>query len=67
MATPTPTPPAVVIPAIVSMTFRLPANLAARLARVSAHRKLQRQRPYHQQDIVAEALSHWFEQHADRD
>ena len=57
------THPAVVIPAIVSMTFRLPASLAAHLARVSAERKLGRQRPYHQQDIVAEALTQWLEQH----
>lgn len=63
MATLKPTPPAVVIPAIVSMTFRLPASLAAHLARVSAERKLRRERPYHQQDIVAEALTQWFSQH----
>ena len=53
----------VVVPAIVSMTFRLPASLAAHLARVSAERKLRRERPYHQQDIVAEALTQWLQQH----
>lgn len=57
-----PTSPAVV-PAIVSMTFRLPASLTARLARVSAERKLRRERPFHQQDIVAEALSEWLRYH----
>jgi len=50
----------VVIPAIVSMTFRLPASLVAQLARVSAERKLRRDRPFHQQDIVAEALRQWL-------
>lgn len=53
----------VVIPAIVSMTFRLPASLVARLARVAAERKLRRERPFHQQDIVAEALTQWLRQH----
>jgi len=38
------------------MTFRLPASLAARLLEVSATRKLRRERPFHQQDIVAEPL-----------
>ena len=50
----------VVIPAIVSMTFRLPASLAAQLVGVATERKLQRQRPFTQQDIVAEALRQWF-------
>jgi hypothetical protein len=54
----------VVIPAIVSMTFRLPASLSYRLARVSAERKLRRERPFSQQDIVAEALERWLQRHA---
>jgi len=53
---------AVVVPAIVSMTFRLPASLTARLARVAAERKLQRERPFSQQDIVAVALDDWLQQ-----
>lgn len=53
---------AVVIPAIVAMTFRLPASLAARLLEVSSQRKLRRERPFHQQDIVAEALTLWLRQ-----
>lgn len=61
----------VVIPAIVSVSFRLPANLSARLVRISSERKLQRQRPFSQQDIVADALRRWFECHgyadSDRD
>ena len=51
----------VVLPAIVSMTFRLPASLTARLARVAAERKLQRERPFSQQDIVAVALDEWLQ------
>ena len=52
----------VVVPAIVSMTFRLPASLTARLARIAAERKLQRERPFSQQDIVAVALDDWLQQ-----
>ena len=52
----------VVVPAIVAMTFRLPASLAARLLEVSATRKLRREHPFHQQDIVAEALTQWLRQ-----
>jgi len=50
----------VVVPAIVSMTFRLPASLAGRLVGVATERKLQRERPFTQQDIVSEALRQWF-------
>lgn len=53
----------VVTRAIVSVTFRLPASLTARLARISAERKRKGERPFHQQDIVAEALAQWFRQH----
>jgi hypothetical protein len=61
-----PRPPphlSVVMSAIVSMTFRLPAALTARLARVAAERKLQRERPFSQQDIVAVALDEWLQHH----
>ena len=54
----------VVVPAIVSVTFRLPARLSVRLASVSAGRKLQRERPFSQQDIVATALDEWLKRHA---
>lgn len=50
----------VVVPAIVSMSFRLPANLSAQLIGVAAERKLRREPPFTQQDIVAEALREWF-------
>lgn len=44
----------------VSMTFRLPSELSARLLRASLERKLSRRKPFTQQDIVAEALVLWF-------
>ena len=50
----------VVVPAIVSMTFRLPVPLAGQLVGVASERKLQRDKPFTQQDIVAEALRQWF-------
>jgi len=50
----------VAIPGSVSMTFRLPAELSTRLIRTSVERKLKRQRPFSQQDIIAEALAQWF-------
>lgn len=50
----------VVVPAIVSMTFRLPAPLSAQLVTVASERKLHRERPFTQQDIVCEALRQWF-------
>lgn len=50
----------VVVPAIVSMTFRLPAPLAGQLVGVASERKLQREKPFTQQDIVVEALRQWF-------
>jgi len=53
----------VVVPGILSVSFRLPASLATQLARVSATRKLKRRRPFSQQDIVAEALRAWFHRH----
>ncbi len=44
----------------VSMTFRLPAEIPAGLIRASAERKLRKQTPCTQQDIVAEALITWL-------
>lgn len=48
----------------VSMTFRLPADLPGRLVQVSAERKVRREAPFSQQDIVAEALRKWLATHA---
>ena len=44
----------------VSVTFRLTAELSSRLLRVSLDRKLKRERPFTQQDIIAEALTRWL-------
>ena len=49
----------------VSMSFRLSADLSARLLRVSLDRKLKRQEPFTQQDIVAEALARWLKKQDD--
>jgi hypothetical protein len=45
------------------MTFRLPADLSHHLMRAAVERKLKRERPFSQQDIVAEALQDWLRQH----
>ena len=47
----------------VSMSFRLPTPLSTRLIEVAVQRKLRRERPFSQQDIVAEALSAWLKGH----
>ena len=47
----------------VSMTFRLPADLSHQLMRASVERKLKRERPFSQQDIVAAALTDWLQRH----
>ena len=52
-------PPAVLI----SQTYRLPQTLVARLMRVSLERKLAREKPWTQQDIVAEAVEAWLDSH----
>lgn len=46
---------------LVSMTFRLPAEIPAALVKASADRKVRRERPYTQQEMVARALSEWLE------
>lgn len=48
---------------VVSMTFRLPAELPAALVRASAERKVRKQKPFTQQDIVAEAVQQWLRTH----
>jgi hypothetical protein len=55
------------VPGSVSMTFRLPADLAARLIRTATERKLNRQEPFTQQEIVTEAVSAWLskQEHSD--
>jgi hypothetical protein len=46
--------------AIVSATFRLPANIPPVLLKASSERKIKKIQPYTQQDIVAEALTVWL-------
>ncbi len=48
---------------LVSMTFRLPAEIPAGLIRASADRRLRRETPFSQQEIVAEALMQWLSKH----
>ena len=48
----------------VSVTVRLPAELPPALLRVAMERKLRGERPFTQQDIVAEALREWLERNA---
>lgn len=48
---------------LVSMTFRLPAELPAALIRAASDRKLKNERPCSQQEIVAEALTQWCRKH----
>lgn len=56
-----------VVPGSVSMTFRLPADLAVRLIRTATERKLNRQRPFTQQEIVTEAVLAWLGKQAHSD
>ena len=48
---------------LVSMTFRVPAEIPAGLIRASADRKLRREPSSSQQEIVAEALIEWLGRH----
>ena len=43
-----------------SMTVRLPADMPPKLLRAATDRKIARQRPFTQQEIVAEALAQWL-------
>ena len=47
-------------PQIVSMTVRVPAELPNALLRVAVERKLQRQKPCTQQEMVACAIRDWL-------
>ena len=55
-----PMPPA---GAPLAITVRLPAEVPAALLRVAFERKLRRQHPFTQQEIVAEALRDWLSRH----
>ena len=47
---------------LTSMTVRVPRVVPPGLLLASVDRKLKRQRPWTQQEIVAEALTHWLKQ-----
>lgn len=47
-------------PTIVSMTVRLPVELPNALLRIAVERKLQRQKPCTQQEMVAVAIREWL-------
>jgi hypothetical protein len=53
-------------PALVSQTYRLPADLVRELTKAAVFRKLDRTVPWSQQDIVAEAIRDWLEKHASK-
>ena len=48
----------------VSISVRLPPELPSALLRVAMERKLRGERPFTQQEIVAEALREWLERNA---
>ena len=61
------TPKAEVLPAtsvgLVSMSVRLPPEIPEGLIRASAERKIKKEKPWTQQEIIAEALSEWLQKH----
>jgi len=48
---------------LVSLTVRVPRIVPPGLLLASVDRKLKRQRPWTQQEIVGEALTHWLQEH----
>ena len=48
---------------LVSLTVRVPRIVPPGLLLASVDRKLKRQRPWTQQEIVAEALTRWLQEH----
>jgi hypothetical protein len=50
-------------PGLVCLTVRVPRHVPPGLLLASVERKLQRQRPFTQQEIVAEAITHWLKSH----
>ncbi len=48
---------------LISLTVRVPRIVPPGLLLASVDRKLKRQRPWTQQEIVAEALTHWLQEH----
>jgi hypothetical protein len=48
---------------LVSMSVRVPPEIPEGLIRASADRKIKKQKPWTQQEIIAEALSEWLQKH----
>ena len=51
------------MPGVVSLNTRIDPEISAALLTASMQRKIQRQQPFTQQDIVAEALRMWLKSH----
>ena len=47
-------------PAMVALSVRIPASLSVALLRASTERRIQCLKPFRQQEIVSEALTHWL-------
>jgi hypothetical protein len=54
------------LPVLIPQTFRLPQRIVDDLARAAIERKLQRRKPWSQQDIAAEAIKEWLCKHANK-
>lgn len=51
---------------LVTQTYRLPQRVVRRLLLASTERKLDKKRPWSQQDIVAEAIQEWLDKHTSK-
>jgi hypothetical protein len=51
---------------LITQSYRLPVALVSTLVRASMERKIARQKPWSQQDIVTEAISEWLQKHASK-
>ncbi len=51
------------MPGVMSLNTRISAEISTALLMASMQRKIQRQHPFTQQDIVAEALADWLKRH----
>ena len=60
---PAPTLAGFSMPGVVSLNTRIEPEISAALLTASMQRKIQRQQPFTQQDIVAEALRMWLKSH----
>lgn len=52
--------PQFTMPGVMSLNTRISAEISTALLTASMQRKIQRQNPFTQQDIVAEALTEWL-------